>query len=80
MTKSAFKLSLVLSTLTVLPALGAEQFQCPSSSNPNNPAKLEQISVDAVNSVAKKQGISGPAWIAMTIDNALQQQTAARRQ
>ena len=35
--------------------------------------------VDAVNSVAKEQGLSGPAWIAMTIDNALQQQSAARR-
>ena len=35
--------------------------------------------VDAVNSTAKEQGLSGPAWIAMTIDNALQQQSAARR-
>ena len=35
--------------------------------------------VDAVNSTAKKQGLSGPAWIAMTIDNALQQQGAAQR-
>jgi len=34
--------------------------------------------VDAVNSTARKQGLSGPAWIAMTIDNALQQQSAAR--
>ena len=36
--------------------------------------------VDAVNTIAKKQGLSGPAWIEMTIDNALQQQSAARRQ
>jgi hypothetical protein len=168
MTKAAFKLSLVLSTLMALPALGAEQFQCPSFSIPNNPAKLEQIRgllpnantmtnieqlnstiatlrregmskslivdhlvgaycpmvageasltevekaalvrrftgqvtrlvyslesgldiivnvpltpdiVDAVNTVAKKQGLSGPAWIAMTIDYALQQQSTARR-
>ena len=35
--------------------------------------------VDAVNSVAKKQGLSGPAWIAMTIDNALQRQSTAQR-
>jgi hypothetical protein len=35
--------------------------------------------VDAVNTIAKKQGLSGPAWIEMTIDNALQQQSAARR-
>ena len=36
--------------------------------------------VDAVNTIAKKQGLSGPAWIEMTIDNALQLQSAARRQ
>ena len=36
--------------------------------------------VDAVNTIAKKQGLSAPAWIEMTIDNALQQQSAARRQ
>ena len=36
--------------------------------------------VDAVNSIARKQGLSGPAWIAMTIDNALQQQSSAQRQ
>jgi len=35
--------------------------------------------VDTVNSVAKTQGLSGPAWIAMTIDNALQQQSATQR-
>ncbi len=35
--------------------------------------------VDAVNSVAKKQGLSGPAWIAMTIEYALQQQRTAQR-
>jgi hypothetical protein len=34
--------------------------------------------VDAVNVTAKKQGLSTPAWIAMAIDNALQQQSAAR--
>ena len=43
MIKTAFKLSLALSTFMALPALGAEQFQCPLFSNPNNPAKLEQI-------------------------------------
>jgi hypothetical protein len=168
MIKTSFRLSLTLCTFMALPALGAEQFQCPSFSNPNNPAKLEQIRgllpnestmtnieqlsatiaslrregmsksliidhlvgaycpmvvreaalneaektsrvrgftgqvtrlvyslesgldiivnvpltpdiVDAVNSVAKKQGLSGPAWIAMTIDNGLQQQSAAQR-
>ena len=167
MIKTAFALSLALSTLRVLPALGAEQFQCPLPSNPNNPAKLEQIKgllpdvntmtnieqlsasiatlrrdgmsksliidhlvgaycplvareaplteaektdlvrrftgqvtrlvyslesgldiiinvpltpdvVDAVNNLARKQGLSGPAWIAMTIDNALQQQSAGQ--
>jgi hypothetical protein len=36
--------------------------------------------VDAVNDIARKQGLSGPAWIAMTIDDALQQQSAARHQ
>jgi hypothetical protein len=35
--------------------------------------------VDAANDIAKKQGLTGPAWIAMTIDDALQQQSAARR-
>lgn len=169
MIKTAFGLSLTLCAFLALPALGAGQFQCPSFSKPNNPAKLEQIRgllpnvdtmtnieqlsatiaslrrdgmsksliidhlvgaycpmvareaavddtekadrvrrfsgqvtrlvyslesgldiivnvpltpdiVDAVNSEAKKQGLSGPAWIAMTIDNALQQQSAARRQ
>ena len=34
--------------------------------------------VDAVNSRAKEQGLSGPAWIAMTIDNALQQGRVAQ--
>src|SRR5689334_7144005 len=169
MIKTAFGLSLTLCAFLALPALGAGQFQCPSFSRPNNPAKLEQIRgllpnadtmtnidqlsatiaslrrdgmsksliidhlvgaycpmvareaavddtekadrvrrfsgqvtrlvyslesgldiivnvpltpdiVDAVNSEAKKQGLSGAAWIAMTIDNALQQQSAARRQ
>ncbi|MET4493125.1 hypothetical protein [Bradyrhizobium sp. LA7.1] len=36
--------------------------------------------VDAVNIIAKRQGLSGPAWIEMTMDNALQQQRTARRQ
>ena len=36
--------------------------------------------VEAVNDIAKKQGLTGPAWIAMTIDDALQQHSAARRQ
>ena len=35
--------------------------------------------VEAVNDIAKKQGLTGPAWIAMTIDDALQQHSAARR-
>jgi hypothetical protein len=29
--------------------------------------------VDAVNTAAKKQSLSGPAWIGTTIDNAVQQ-------
>jgi hypothetical protein len=28
--------------------------------------------VDAINATARKQGLSGPAWIAMTVENALQ--------
>lgn len=28
--------------------------------------------VDAINSTASRQGLSGPAWIAMTVENALQ--------
>ena len=36
--------------------------------------------VDVVNTIAKHQGLSALAWIEMTIDNALQQQSAARRQ
>jgi hypothetical protein len=28
--------------------------------------------VDAINAKARKQGLSGPAWIAMTVENALQ--------
>jgi len=168
MIKVAFVLSFALSAFAVLPAVGAEQFQCPLPANPNNPAKLEQIRgllpdvntmtnieqlnatittlrrdgmskgliidhlvgayclmvvreaplteidkaalvrrfagqvtrlvyslgsgleiilnvpltpdvVDAVNSVAKKQGLSGPAWIAMTIEYALQKQSTAQR-
>ena len=168
MIKTALGLSLALCALVAPPALGAGQFQCPSFSRPNDPAKLEQIRgqlpnadtmtnierlsatiaslrrdgmsrsliidhlvgaycpmvvreaavddtekaalvqrftgqvtrlvyslesgldiivsvplspdiVDTVNSVAKTQGLSGPAWIAMTIDNALQQQSATQR-
>jgi hypothetical protein len=30
--------------------------------------------VDAINAKARKQGLSGPAWIAMTVENALQLQ------
>ena len=36
--------------------------------------------VEAVNGTAKKQGLTGPAWIEMTVDDALQQQSMARRQ
>jgi hypothetical protein len=28
--------------------------------------------VDAINTTARRQGLSGPAWIAMTVENALQ--------
>jgi hypothetical protein len=169
MTKAEFALGFALSALAALPAVGAEQFQCPFPSNLNNPAKLEQIRgllpdvntmtnierltatvaalrrdgmpktliidhlvgaycpmfvreaplseaekaalvqrftghvtrlvyslesgldiiinvpltldvVDLVNSAAKKQGLSGPAWIAMAVDYALQQQNIAPRQ
>jgi predicted HicB family RNase H-like nuclease len=30
--------------------------------------------VDALNATARKQGLSTPAWIAMTVENALQRQ------
>ena len=169
MTRIVLLLSLAFSVLTIVPAVGADNFECPSPFKPNTPAKLEQINgllpgvsamsdinqlnatiaalrrdgmskrlivdhligaycpmvvreaslteaekaarvarfsgqvtrlvyslesgldiiinvpltpdvVDAVNDTAKKQGLSGPAWIAMTIDDALQQQSAARRQ
>ena len=169
MTRIALLLSLAFSMLTIISAVGADNFECPSPFKPNTPAKLEQIKgllpnanvmlninqlsdtiatlrregmskrlivdhligaycpmvaqdaslteaqkaplvrrfsgqvtrlvyslesgldiiinvpltpdiVDAVNDTAKKQGLSGPAWIAMTIDDALQQQSAARRQ
>jgi S-methylmethionine-dependent homocysteine/selenocysteine methylase len=162
-------LSLAFSMLTIVPAVAADKFECPSPFKPNTLAKLEQINgllpnanamsninqlsdtiatlqrdgmskrliidhligaycpmiareasltdaekaarvarfsgqvtrlvyslesgldiiinvpltpdiVDAVNDIAKKQGLSGPAWIAMTIDDALQQQSAAPRQ
>ena len=36
--------------------------------------------LDAVTDVAKQQGLSAPAWIAVTIDNALDQRGADRRQ
>jgi hypothetical protein len=169
MTRIHFLLSLTLFSLTLVPAVAAEKFECPSPFKPNTPAKLEEIKgllpnvnamadigqlnvtidtlrregmpknliidhligaycpmiaqetsltesdkaalvrrfsgqvtrlvyslgsgldiiinvpltpdvVDAVNRIAGKQGLSGPAWIAMTIDNALQQQSAAQRQ
>jgi hypothetical protein len=169
MTRFAHLLSLAFSMLTVVPAVAADKFECPSPFKPNTPAKLEQVKgllpnanvmaninqlsdtiatlrrdgmskrlivdhligaycpmvvqeaaltdaekaarvarfsgqvtrlvyslesgldviinvpltpdiVDAVNGIAKKQGLSGPAWIAMTIDDALQQQSIARRQ
>jgi hypothetical protein len=169
MTKIQFLLSLTLFSLTLVPAVAAEKFECPSPFKPNTPAKLEEIKgllpnvnamtdigqlnvtidtlrregmpknliidhligaycpmiareasltesekatlvrrfsgqvtqlvyslesgldiiinvpltpdiVDAVNSMARKQGLSGPAWIAMTIDNALQQRSGAPRQ
>jgi len=169
MTRIAPLLSLAFSMLTIVPAVGADKFECPSPFKPNTAANLEQIKgllpstsamsdinqlnatiaalrrdgmskrliidhligaycpmvaqeasstaaekaalvrrfsgqvtrlvyslesgldiiinvpltpdiVDAVNDIAKKQGLSGPAWIAMTIDDALQQQSAARRQ
>jgi hypothetical protein len=168
MTRAALLLGLASFMLTIVPAVGADKFECPSSFKPNTPAKLEQINgllpnanamsnisqlsdtiatlrrdgmskrlmidhligaycptvvrdaslteaekaarvtrfsrqvtqlvyslesgldviinvpltpdiVDAVNDIAKKQGLTGPAWIAMTIDDALQQQSAARR-
>ena len=169
MTRFALFLSFTFSMLTIVPAVAADKFECPSPFRPNTPAKLEQIKgllpnanvmvninqlsdtiatlrregvskrltadhligaycpmvvqeasltdaekaarvarfsgqvtrlvysldsgldiiinvpltpdiVDAVNDIAKKQGLSGPAWIAMTIDDALQQHSAARRQ
>jgi len=43
MTKAAFALGLAFSALAGLPAVCAEQFQCPLLSNPNNRTKLEQI-------------------------------------
>jgi S-methylmethionine-dependent homocysteine/selenocysteine methylase len=169
MTRFVLLLSLASFMLTIVPAVGADKFECPSPFKPNTLAKLEQINgllpnanamsninqlsdtiatlqrdgmskrliidhligaycpmiareasltdaekaarvarfsgqvtrlvyslesgldiiinvpltpdiVDAVNDIAKKQGLSGPAWIAMTIDDALQQQSAAPRQ
>ena len=169
MSRFALLLSVIFSMFTIVPAVGADKFECPSPFKPNTPAKLEQVKgllpnanvmaninqlsdtiatlrrdgmskrlivdhligaycpmvvqeaaltdaekaarvarfsgqvtrlvyslesgldviinvpltpdiVDAVNGIAKKQGLSGPAWIAMTIDDALQQQTLARRQ
>jgi len=169
MNRFALLLSLTFSGLIIVPAAGADKFECPSPFRPNTPAKLEQIKglhsganamsdinqlsatiaslrregmsrrlivahligaycpmvvgeaslteaekaariarfsgqvtrlvyslesgldviinvpltpdvVDAVNGIAKKQGLSGPAWIAMTIDDALEQHSAARRQ
>ena len=167
MTRIQFLLCLTLLSLTLVPAVAAETFECPSPFKPNTPAKLEEIKgllpninamadmgqlnvtietlrregmpknliidhligaycpmiareasltesekaalvqrfsgqvtrlvyslesgldiiinvpltpdvVDAVNSMARKQGLSGPARIAMTLDNALQQQSGAQ--
>jgi hypothetical protein len=169
MYKTSFLLSFTLLLFTLVPAVAANQFECPNPFTPSTPARLEQVKgllptvntmadvgllnvaigtlrregmsktliidhligaycpmiardatlteaekatlvqrfsgqvtrlvyslesgldiiinvpltpdvVDAVNTIAKKQGLSGPAWIEMTIDNALQQQSAARRQ
>ncbi|MEH2515653.1 hypothetical protein V1279_001226 [Bradyrhizobium sp. AZCC 1610] len=169
MTRILRLLSSILFMLTIVPAVGADKFECPSPFKPNTPAKLEQIKgllpganamsdisqlsatiatlrregmskrlivdhligaycpmvvqegsltdaekagrvarfsgqvtrlvysldsgldviinvpltpdiVDAVNDMAKKQGLSGPGWIAMTVDDALQQQSFSRRQ
>jgi len=169
MSRFALLLSVIFSMFTIVPAVGADKFECPSPFRPNTPAKLEQIKgllpgvnamsdinqlsstiaalrlegmsrrlivdhligaycplvvgdaslteaektariarfsgqvtrlvyslesgldviinvpltpdiVDSVNGIAKKQGLSGPAWIAMTIDDALEQHSAARRQ
>ena len=43
MTKIQFLLSLALFSLTVVPAVAADKFECPSPFKPNTPAKLEQI-------------------------------------
>ena len=43
MIKSVVAVSLAVATFIALPAVGAEQFQCPFPAKPNDPAKLEQI-------------------------------------
>src|SRR4249920_962997 len=43
MTKIQFLLSLTLFSLTLVPAVAAENFECPSPFKPNTPAKLEEI-------------------------------------
>ncbi|MFG3592467.1 hypothetical protein [Bradyrhizobium sp. RDI18] len=43
MTRFARLLSLAFSMLTVVPAVAADKFECPSPFKPNAPAKLEQI-------------------------------------
>jgi hypothetical protein len=43
MTKIQFLLSLTLFSLTLVPAVAAEKFECPSPFKPNTPAKLEEI-------------------------------------
>ena len=65
--------------LTVMPPVGvaAEKFECPLPVKPTTPAKLQEIQrlpdvVAVLNETASKQGLSGAAWIAMTVENALQ--------
>jgi hypothetical protein len=43
MTRVALLLSLASFMLTIVPAVGADKFECPSPFKPNTPAKLEQI-------------------------------------
>src|SRR5439155_15894242 len=43
MTRFALFLSIAFSMLTVVPAVAADKFECPSPFKPNTPAKLEQI-------------------------------------
>jgi hypothetical protein len=43
MTRIALLLSLAFSMLTIIQAVGADKFECPSPFKPNTAAKLEQI-------------------------------------